>query len=477
VHSPVSKSCHDFPVAEPHQDSLPQDAAPEAALQQFLLYLGSALTAAGGAVNEVEDHLQAVAAAYGASRARFAVLPTFVVVALDPSQPATLEPTPQLRGVLRLDQTSALFDILKRATRGDIDPDEGSRQVIEVMARPSKYRTLSTLAGHVVLTVGICLILQPTWSDVALAALFGLVVGLLKLVGVRWVPAQTLMPVAAAFIVSALTFLLANQGWANANLRTMIPPLVTFLPGAALTMSVIELSAAQIVSGASRLVSGGLQLVLLAFGIVSAAEAFGLPSAEVLVNAPQNLIGWWAPWLGMVVFGIGVAVFHSAPSGSLPGLFLVLLVAFVGQQVGSAFFGGYVGGFIGATAMTITARLVERTRFGPPALVSFLPGFWLLVPGALGLIGVTEYMASGPIVGVQDFLGTVGAMVAIAVGVLCGYLLVDSVKPLYRHTVRPALDLLPFQLMPSSWDAALGERESDRTNRKESKPGGSEGDV
>ena len=70
--------------------------------------------------------------------------------------------------------------------------------------------------------------------------------------------------------------------------------------------------------------------------------------------------------------------------------------------------------------MTITARLVERTRFGPPALVSFLPGFWLLVPGALGLIGVTEYIASGPVVGVQDFLGTVGAMVAIALGSFAG---------------------------------------------------------
>ena len=344
MRSTVSKSCHDFPVTEPQQDSHPPLASDEAALQQFLLYLGSALTAAGEAVNEVQDHLQAVAAAYGATRARFAVLPTFVVVALDPSRPATLEPTPQLRGVLRLDQTSSLFDILKRATRAEIEPVEGSRQVLEVIARPSKYRTLSTLAGHVVLTVGICLILQPTWSDVALAAVFGLVVGMLKLVGARWVPAQTLMPIAAAFIVSALTFLLANQGWANANLRTMIPPLVTFLPGAALTMAVIELSAGQMVAGASRLVSGGLQLVLLAFGIVSAAEAFGLPSAEVLVNTPQNLIGWWAPWLGMVVFGIGVAVFHSAPSGSLPGLFLVLLVAFVGQQVGNAFFGGYVGG-------------------------------------------------------------------------------------------------------------------------------------
>ena len=448
-------------MAELQQDRQPPDAPDEEALQQFLLYLGSALTAAGEAVNEVQDHLQAVAAAYGATNARFAVLPTFLVVALDPGRPATLEPTPQLRGVLRLDQTSALFAILKRATRAEIDPADGSRQVLEVISRPSQYRTLFTLAGHVVLTVGLCLILQPTWSDVALAALFGLVVGVLKLIGARWVPAQTLMPVAAAFIVSALTFLLANQGWANANLRTMIPPLVTFLPGAALTMSVIELSAAQMVTGASRLVSGALQLVLLAFGIVSAAEAFGLPSAEVLVNEPQNLIGWWAPWLGVVVFGIGVAVYHSAPSGSLPGLFLVLLAAFVGQQVGSALFGGYVGGFIGALAMTPTARLVERTRFGPPALVSFLPGFWLLVPGALGLIGVTEYIASGPMLGVQDFLGTVGAMIAIAVGVLCGYLLVDAVKPVYRHTVRPALDLLPFQVMPPSWDAAFGERDAD----------------
>ena len=74
--------------------------------------------------------------------------------------------------------------------------------------------------------------------------------------------------------------------------------------------------------------------------------------------------------------------------------------------------------------------------------------------------------------GAQDFLGTVGAMVAIAVGVLCGYLLVDAVKPLYRHTVRPALDLLPFQLMPSSWDAAFGERDDRRGKREESEPGG-----
>ena len=61
-------------------------------LQQFLLYLGSALTAAGDAVNQVEEHLRRVAAAYGAPRARVSVLPTYLVVALKPGQPATLEP-------------------------------------------------------------------------------------------------------------------------------------------------------------------------------------------------------------------------------------------------------------------------------------------------------------------------------------------------------------------------------------------------
>jgi uncharacterized membrane protein YjjP (DUF1212 family) len=437
------------------------------ALQQFLLQLGSALTTAGEAVNEVQDHLMAVATAYGASEARFVVLPTFVVIALDPRRPATLEPTSQLRGLLRLDQTSALFDVLRRATRAEIDPAEGSRQVLEIVTRPPQYRALVLLLGYMILTAGICLVLQPTWSDVVLAAGFGLIVGVLTHFGNRWVSVQTLLPVVAAFTVSALTFMLANQGWANANLRTMVSPLITFLPGAALTMSVIELSAAQMVSGASRLVSGALQLLLLAFGIVMAAQAFGSGMTEILVDNPRNLIGWWAPWLGVIVFGIGIAVFYSAPSGSLPGLLLVLVVAFVGQQAGSTLFGGYVGGFLGALVMTVTARLIERYRFGPPALVSFLPGFWLLVPGALGLIGLTEYIASGPELGAQSLLGTLGAMVAIALGVLCGYLLMDAVRPLYSHIARPRHQL-PLQILPPD------DRGTDDSARHEGHIGGDE---
>jgi hypothetical protein len=95
-------------------------------LQQFLLYLGSALTAAGEAVNQVEEYLRRVAAAYGAPRARVSVPPSYLVVALEPGRPATLEPTRQLRGVLRLDQTAALFEVLESARRGVPSPEAGA---------------------------------------------------------------------------------------------------------------------------------------------------------------------------------------------------------------------------------------------------------------------------------------------------------------------------------------------------------------
>jgi uncharacterized membrane protein YjjP (DUF1212 family) len=63
----------------------------------------------------------------------------------------------------------------------------------------------------------------------------------MKLIGARWVSVQMIMPVTAAFVVASITFLLTEHGWANADLRAMIAPLVTFLPGAALTMAVAEI--------------------------------------------------------------------------------------------------------------------------------------------------------------------------------------------------------------------------------------------
>lgn len=63
---------------------------------------------------------------------------------------------------------------------------------------------------------------------------------------------------------------------------------------------------------------------------------------------------------------------------------------------------------------------VERLPNGPAKLVTFLPAFWLLVPGATGLIGVTQIVGTGPAVAARGLSDTPVTIASISLGVLIG---------------------------------------------------------
>ena len=130
-----------------------------------------------------------------------------------------------------------------------------------------------------------------------------MLVGTLVLVARGRQTLTVLVPVLSAMAVSALTFEAVEHGVVDPGPRALIAPLVTFLPGGVLTTATVELASGEMVAGASRLVFGSVQLLLLAFGIVAGVELAGLPSEEVLDDEQASLLSWWAPWLGVVVFG------------------------------------------------------------------------------------------------------------------------------------------------------------------------------
>lgn len=400
-------------------------------LRRLLVAVGGALNAAGEAVNETEERLRQIATAYGAPTARCMVLPTFLAITLAPGEPAVIEETRQFGGSFRLDQTAALFELIKQAERAEITPGAGLARLDEIVASEPRFGVVTTIVGHTILTVGICLVLRPTAADLGVAAVLGALVGLFKHVGARRPSIAVLVPVLAALGVSAVTIGLIRADW-QIDLRAMIAPLVTFLPGAALTMGTAEIAAGEMVAGSSRLISGSLQLLLLAFGIIAGAQLVGEPSQAQLIANPAILLPSWIPWVGVLVFGVGSWIFFSGPS--LLWLCVVLYVAWIGQVAGNAIFGGYVSAFSGALVMTPVAYLVERQAGGPPALVTFLPAFWLLVPGALGLIGITELLGTHSAASLDDLIGTFGAIAGIALGVLCGY-------PIYRSGVGIATQI------------------------------------
>lgn len=388
-------------------------------LQTFVVQLGAAMNAAGEAVYSVQDRLTRVAQAYGAHAARISAFPTYLMVTMGRGEPATIELTTSLTGPPRLDQIAAIDRLLEQAEHGTVPPHDGLRRLQEIRQLRPRFGPLKSVVGYSVLTLGLCLILHPALRDVVAAAVLGAIVGLLRSLGRRLPTLQIMMPVIAAFSVAALSALAVKHDVTDPGLRAMVASLVVFLPGATLTTAVLELAAGEMVSGSSRLISGSVQLALLAFGLLAGIQAVGVPSSQVFASS-SDLLGAWAPWLGVLVFAAGVQVAHSAPARSFPGLIIVLYAAWTGQVVGNMLFGGYMSALIGATVMTPVAFAVSRLPSAMPPHASFLPGFWLLVPGALGLIGLTQFANDVKVGATPDLFSTVSSIFAVALGVLCG---------------------------------------------------------
>jgi uncharacterized membrane protein YjjP (DUF1212 family) len=397
--------------------------------------LGAALNAVGEPVYVIQERLTRVAAAYGMQTARITAFPTSLLVSLGSGEAASLELTTPVTAV-QLDQIAVLHRLADDAEHARVEPRDGLARLDEIRELAPRFGPWASIAGYGVLTVGIALILHPALRDVLAAALFGLIVGALRLATRRQPTLQIMLPVVAAFCIAALTSLAVKHDLADPGLRAMIAALAVFLPGAALTTSVLELARGDMIAGSSRLVWSSVQLMLLAFGIVAGIEAVGVSSSQAF-SSSDRVLGGWAPWLGVLVFAVGVVVAYSAPPRAFGPLLIVLYAAWVGQVVGNHLFGGYVSGLVGALVMTPAAAVVAHYSSALPVYALFLPGFWLLVPGALSLIGLTRLAGDTSAVGSGDFLAVVGSIIAVALGVLCGTLLLEWGRAGLARRERP----------------------------------------
>jgi uncharacterized membrane protein YjjB (DUF3815 family) len=182
-------------------------------------------------------------------------------------------------------------------------------------------------------------------------------------------------------------------------------------------MGTVELATGDMLAGSARLVFGLERLLLLTFGIAMGVQLAGIPTLSG--EAPRAL-GAWAPWVGVLVFGIGQYVASSAPRRTFWWLLLVLYVGYAVQALSGRALGSLGASFVAAAVVLPVCYAIQSRKSGPPVPVTFLPTFWLLVPGALGLQGVAQIIGADQAAGLGDFLNALMSVVAIAVGVLVG---------------------------------------------------------
>lgn len=398
-----------------------EEAARERASARMLCELGVAMLEAGQATSDVDRILKRVAAKYGIAPLQVVALPTVMIVQSGESgefaQIGTARP-----GAVRLDQAAAIDDIVSDAGLGLLMPSEALSRLAAIRESKPRFRWPLTLLGYIALTVGFGLLLDPTVEALPVYVLLGAVVGALIAVGRRVPHVDTIVPVVAAFVATLLAALFLSTWAHEIPLRVVAPALVAFLPGLALTVGAVELTTNQVVAGASRVVYGISQLLLLAFGVTAGAYVSG--SATSVTESGQPL-GWWAPLVGLVLLAGGNLLFLSAPRRSFAWLLVSLLVTYGALSLGTLALGAELAPFVGALVVVPLARLIARFKTAPPPAVTMLTSFWLLVPGALGFIGLNGAAAGIPD-GTTSLVSTGISVFAIAVGTLVSSALTNA---------------------------------------------------
>lgn len=392
--------------------------------------VGSAMTQAGYSVETVQDVLGDIARVNGLPESEVLVFPNALLVSARGQGQHRTGAVTTGDGQLLLSQIDEVQRTVDAARTGVLSPRFIVERIDRIHSMPPTYPPVLRVLGYGLLSAALSVLLGASWTGVALAGALGLGTGAALLLSER-VPRRysALITVAIAFLVAVAVFLLLRAGWGSGILAALLAPLVVLLPGALLTTAVLELSTGQMISGAGRAAAGAMQLILLGAGIVAAGALVGVPDFDF--SAHPDLLGPVAPWIAVAVFGVAVCVHRCAPRRSILWILFVLYMAYAAQVLGDLVLGGVPSAFVGALCATPVAALVARQPSGPAALVSFTPAFSLLVPGALGLVGVADVLG-GDVAAFTSLVATLATMVAIALGVLAGSSLSNRMR-------RPAL--------------------------------------
>ncbi len=364
----------------------------EPGVDELVLDLGRAQLAAGYPVDDVSDTLGKVARAYGRPDLNVVVLPDAILV--DDPRTGRARAIPQGPNSLRLDQAAIVHEIASKARRGEIDPAEGIRELESLPSQKPRFPAWVSILGYGVASAGFALVFRISPWGVGLAALGGIFVGWLMFLTRTRPNLAPLVPPLAATVCSFAIFGFANLLDNGVQpLRVVAAPLITLIPGAALTRSTQELASGHIISGASRLVASIVQILMLVFGVMVGAILAKVSPYDITDLTEQRL-PLWVAWLGAAVYAIGQAMAFNEPRGALTYVVLLLLMAFSIQQAVSLWIDSVLAAGVAAGAALFVAIVIQdRTRAGIPAFVLFSPVFWLLVPGSLGFIGLTQAIA------------------------------------------------------------------------------------
>ncbi|WP_353113992.1 threonine/serine exporter family protein [Microbacterium sp.] len=380
-------------VRNAHRDDPAQSASD-------LADLGALLLDAGLPVTDVRTALVSAGASETGDAPDVAVLPSHVLVGRADGPPAWATSSAE---ALTTRQSARALLLLRGTDRRPSSSGDLAAAIRAIRETVPAHPLLGWTAGSALVAVGLAILFRCPWWAVATAAVGGALVGLLTRLMGRSDEASAIIPFVAAFastlfVGSAAAVLAAGP----VPLFAVCAPIAILVPGALITNALLELTAADIVTGSARLTYGLVVLGFMCAGILAGGVMTGLsvdPASAALIDQTAALTspstGWnalpalWTSWIGVPLLAVGVGLAFGAGVALTAVGVLVMSGAFALLSALTPVCGALVATGATAAVLFVAARLIERLGVGIPAAVTFQPAFLLLVPGSVGLVALS----------------------------------------------------------------------------------------
>ncbi|KAF9988852.1 hypothetical protein BGZ75_008368 [Mortierella antarctica] len=387
--------------------------------QSFLIMMAKSLILYGAPSHRIEETCMLLAQKMEMD-ASFALLPGLMTISFSDPETHTSD-TRHLRCSQGMDmqKLATVHKIALAVLRGE-SIEKANRELEQVSLEPPCFPLWLTLLGWLGSSAFVApLAFGGGWFDMALAALCGLLVGMLGVVAGKFPVYGNVFEITASILVGFIAKAFGDRVCFSA---VALAGVVVLLPGLLLTQAIMELASRNVVSGAVRMFYALMYAFFLGFGLTLGAELWDYMSGGATVasaSACQHAINQWWYFLIYPAVSASINIVFNAHPRQWFGMTFVTAVGLIvtlflksGPQITAA---------IAAFAVGMTGQLYGRVT-GQLSYVPLLSGVLLLVPGSVGVRGILAIIGSDPSQGFTFVLTMIHVSVAITLGVFCSVL-------------------------------------------------------
>ncbi|KAI8370676.1 uncharacterized protein BYT42DRAFT_502659 [Radiomyces spectabilis] len=355
--------------------------------KKVVLLLSQGLLKCGCPCHRVEDTLQHTASSLGIN-ASFSFLPDSVLITFshpedDSDTQSVMVKSPQSYDTGKIGQINRTMNSLHK---DEMDIDTCITRLSEIMAAPPTCGFIATcLAFSLSAFSASALLFSGSWMDAGVSGALGLIVALLFILSNHYPIYGRVFEVSSSVIVALIARALHRYCCFTS---VAVSAILILLPGYAMTMAVVELSARHVTTGTIRLVYSIVYAFVLAYGLQVGSSVYS--AIDPSVSDQDTCANAVSPWFYIPLFpllSISIALSFGSSHKQWPTQTFCAAIGFcLSYFLGHIIPDSQVVGSLASFAVGLYANFALKIT-GEAPLVPLCVGVTLLVPGSIGVRG------------------------------------------------------------------------------------------